>query len=71
MHIHEHTMLIIAKERMADAARSAELVRPVRLDQAPRRWARVRLGVAMIRLGHWLIGGQPSGIPVGFARKEC
>jgi hypothetical protein len=74
MYIHEYTALTIAKERMEDAARSAALMRALRLARAPRRSARLRLGLALVRLGHRLMGGQPSEasrLPVGLERAKC
>ncbi|MFI5341807.1 MAG: hypothetical protein ACHQ7N_18445 [Candidatus Methylomirabilales bacterium] len=62
MHMLEDMMLLIARERMEDALRSAEWRRALRLARGPRRPARVLLGMALIRLGHWLLG-QPSSAP--------
>lgn len=62
MHMLEDTMLLIVKERMEDALRFAEWRRALHLARGPRRPARVRLGMAFIRLGHWLLG-RPSPAP--------
>ena len=62
MDIHEHTVVLIAKERMGDAWRHAEQMRTLRLARVPRPPARVRLGTVLIRLGHW-IQGQPPPAP--------
>jgi len=50
MYIHEHVALVMARERIQDAARAADLPR------GPRVSARVRLGTALIRLGRWIQG---------------
>lgn len=69
MHMLEEMMLLMAKERMEEASRYAEWRRALRLAQGPRRPARVRLGMALIRLGHWIMGhpspapGSPIGLP--------
>lgn len=62
MDIHEHTVVLMAKERMQDAVRSADQARALRLARVPRPPARVRLGMALVRFGHW-IQGQPSPGP--------
>jgi hypothetical protein len=62
MYIHEHTVLLMAKERMEDALHFAEQMRALRLARTPRRPARVRLGMALVRFGHWIMG-QPSPAP--------
>lgn len=58
MNIYEHTVVLMAKERMEDARRSAERVRALRLARTLRTSARIRLGMALVRFGHW-IQGQP------------
>ena len=55
MHIHEQVALMMARERMQDAARVAVQARAA----GPRSSARIRLGAALIRLGR-RIQGQPS-----------
>jgi len=62
MDILEHTAVLMAKERMEDARRSADQARALRLGRAPRPPARVRLGMALVRFGHW-IQGRPSPAP--------
>jgi hypothetical protein len=57
MYIHEDIVMMIVKERMDDAMRFAEHRRALRLARASRPSARVRLGMALIRLGRWLMGG--------------
>ena len=59
MHMHEDTMLLMAKERIQEAERRAELSRALRLARPPHRPARVRLGMALVRLGQWILG-RPS-----------
>ena len=61
MHIHESVALRMAQERIEDAVRAAEQMRTIRSARAPRS-ARVRLGSALVRLGHWMIG-HPSAAP--------
>ena len=56
MFIEDHTMLLMARERMEYASRSAEQRRVLRLARGPRRATRVRLGLALVRLGHWIMG---------------
>ena len=62
MYVHEQIAIRMAKERMEDALSSAEHLRALRLARAPRRPARVYLGLALIHLGRWL-QGQPSSTP--------
>lgn len=62
MYIHEHTAVLMAKERMKDAWRHAEQMQALRLARTPHRSPRVRLGMALVRLGHW-IQGQSSPTP--------
>ncbi len=59
MYIQESAVLLMARERLEDAMHAAEQRRLLRLTRAPRRPARVRLGTALVRLGHW-IQGRPS-----------
>ncbi len=59
MYIHEHTAVLMAKERMEEAWRHAEQAQALRLARPSRRSPRVLLGIALVRLGHW-IQGQPS-----------
>jgi hypothetical protein len=72
MCIHEYAAVLMAKERMEDACRSAERMRLLRLARPPRRSRRIRLGMALVRLGHW-VQGQPSptpGTPIGPLRAQ-
>jgi hypothetical protein len=72
MHMLEDVVLQVAKERMGDAWRHAEQMRAIRRARAPRRSARVRLGMALIRFGHWILG-QPSptpGDPIGLRQAQ-
>jgi hypothetical protein len=61
MDIHEQLAFRMAKERVEDAVRAAEQMRAIRFARA-RRSARIRLGRAVVRLGHWTLG-QPSPAP--------
>ena len=54
--IHEETALLMARERMEDALRHAERMRALRLARGPRRPMRVRLGMILVRIGHWIMG---------------
>jgi hypothetical protein len=56
MLIHEETALLMARERMEDAVRYAEQRRALRLARAPRLPVRVRLGMILVRIGHWIMG---------------
>ena len=62
MFIEDYAMLLMARERMQEASRSAEQRRALRLAKAPHRSTRIRLGTALIRLGHWIMG-QSSPTP--------
>jgi hypothetical protein len=72
MHIHEDTVVLMAKERMEDALRSADRMRALRLARGPRRSTRVRLGMALVRLGHRILGGSSSspGSPIISGRRN-
>ena len=72
MYIEDHAMLLMARERMEDAARSAEQRRVLRLARAPRRTTRVRLGLALVRLGHWVMGQSfpTPGTPIGLRQTQ-
>ena len=56
MWVHERTVLMMAAERMEEAVRDAERARALRGSRTQRRSARVRLGCALIRAGHWIMG---------------
>jgi hypothetical protein len=56
MYMHEEIAMGMAKERLEDAARSAEVQRAFHAARASRRPARLRLGSALIRLGCRLQG---------------
>ena len=62
MFIEDYTILSMARERMEETSRSAEQRRALRLAEAPHRSTRARLGMALIRLGHWIMG-QSSPTP--------
>ena len=59
MHIHEDTMLLMARERILEAERRAEVSRALRMTRPAHRPVRVRLGMALVRLGQWIMG-RPS-----------
>jgi hypothetical protein len=61
MDIFEQLALRMAKERIEGAVRTAEQMRAVRVAGACPP-ARVRLGRALVRLGHWMMD-QPSPGP--------
>ena len=61
MNLHEDIALLMARERMEDAMRFAELRRALRDARAPRRPVRVRLGTALVRLGRWIMGRSSEG----------
>jgi hypothetical protein len=69
----EHTMLLIARERMEDAARCADTRRARRAARPPRRRLRAALGMVLVRLGRRLLAdpvtGSPS--PIEPRRAEC
>ena len=56
MYILEDIMLLMARERMEDAVRYAEQRRAHRIARTRRRPARVHLGMALVRFGHWIMG---------------
>ncbi len=56
MCLHEDFALLMAKERMEDAMHFAEQRRALRLARSLRRPVRVRLGMALVRFGHWIMG---------------
>ena len=72
MFIEDHVMLLMARERMEEASRSAEQRRVLRLAEAPHRSTRIRLGIALIRLGHWIMGqSSPTpGTPLGLRQAR-
>ena len=55
MDLHEQITFQMAKERIEDAVRTAQRMHAIRSARAPRS-ARVRLGSALVRLGHWMMG---------------
>jgi hypothetical protein len=57
----------MARERMKEASRSAEQRRSLRHAEAPHRSMKARLGMALIRLGHRIMGqSSPTpGTPIG------
>jgi hypothetical protein len=61
MYMDEQIVLRMARERVEEAVRAAEQRRALRTGQA-RRSTRVRLGSALVRLGHRMLG-QSSPAP--------
>jgi hypothetical protein len=63
----ENVAVLMAKERMGEAMRHAEAVRASRRPGS--QWTtRVRLGLALVRLGRWLMG-EPSPVPIPDVRR--
>ena len=61
MFMHEHVVWLMAKERLEEASRHAEEARVLGLVRGPHRSVRVRLGAALVRLGHRIMGqGAPD-----------
>ena len=61
MYMDEQIILRMARERVEEALRAAQRRRALRSGRA-RRSTRVRLGIALVRLGHRMLG-QPSPAP--------
>jgi hypothetical protein len=61
MDIHEQLAWRMAMEQIDAEVRPAEQMRAIRFSRV-RRSARIRLGRAVVRLGHWMLG-QPSPAP--------
>ena len=55
MDLEEQVALRMAKERIEEAVRAAEQRRAIGFERAARP-VRVRLGSALVRLGHWMKG---------------
>ena len=55
MEMNEQAMLLMARQRIQEALREAELSRALAL-HAPRRSLRVRLGSGLVRIGQWMLG---------------
>ena len=72
MYNHEDFISLLVKERIEDAVRYAEQRRALRLAQAPRRPVRVRLGAALVRCGHWIMGeSRPvRRAPIGLQQSQ-
>ena len=62
MYIHEDFISLVVKERMEDAVRFVEQRRAVRAASLTRPPARVRLGLALVRLGRRIMR-YPSPVP--------
>jgi hypothetical protein len=67
VYIHEDVAMLVLKERLEDAMRFAEQRRALRAARRPPPPARVRLGMALVRFGHRIMGesmpgpGSPEG----------
>ena len=61
MFTHEHVVWLMAKERLAEASRRAEEARALSFVRGPHRSVRVRLGTALVRLGHRVMGQGAPG----------
>ena len=72
MFIEDHAMLLMARERREETSRSAEQRRALRLAEAPHRSTRIRLGMALIRLGHWILSQSAATpeSPIGLRRAQ-
>ena len=72
MFIEDQAMLLMARERMEETSRSADQRRALRSAEAPHRSTRVRLGIALIRLGHWILSQSAASpeSPIGFRRAQ-
>ncbi len=72
VYIHTDFMSLVVKERMEDAVRYAEQRRALRLARAPRLPVRVRLGAALVRCGHWIMGqSRPvTRAPIGLQQSQ-
>jgi hypothetical protein len=57
MYTDEGIVMTIVKQRMNDAMRYAEHRRALPFVRPSRASTRVRVGMALIRLGRWLVGG--------------
>ncbi len=69
----EDVMVLIAKERMDEAARCADLQRALRRARAPRRTLRTLLGGLLVRLGRRLLAEPVAGArpPIEPGRAQC
>jgi hypothetical protein len=56
VYTHEDYAWLLVKERMEDAMRFAAQRRAIRAARRARPAARIRLGMALVRLGHWIMG---------------
>jgi hypothetical protein len=55
---YEQAALLMARERMEEAMRGAEEARAIRRARVPRPSMRITLGIALVRLGHRVMGQQ-------------
>jgi hypothetical protein len=72
MHMLEDMMVLMAKERVEDAMQFAEQRRALRLARRQRRPARIRLGMALVRFGHWIMGQRSPApqAPIGIQQAQ-
>ncbi len=72
MDIHEDILLLMVRQRTEEALRHAEQMRALRLARAPRSPVRVRLGIALVRFGHWIIGPSCPAprTPIGLRQSQ-
>ena len=63
---------LVVKERMEDAVRYAEQRRALRLARRPCRPARLRLGMALVQFGHWIMGQYSPApeTPIGLRQTQ-
>jgi hypothetical protein len=67
MDLNEYLVILMARERMAEAQAAAARDALLRAARPARRPARVQLGLALIRFGRWILGAAPtaSASPAG------
>lgn len=65
MDTNEYFVELLVRERLAEARALAERWAPIDSVRPPRQPARVALGLALIRLGRWILGrvSEPEGAP--------
>jgi hypothetical protein len=72
MFVEDYTMLLMARERMEETSRSAEQRRTLHPVEKSHRSTRARLGMALVRLGHRIMGqSSPTpGTPIGLRQAQ-
>lgn len=65
MDSNEYFVELLVRQRLAEARALAERWAPIDSVRPPRQPARVALGLALIRLGRWVLGRvpEPEGAP--------